>query len=81
MGKLHLPQNAVSILERAYNGDAKTSEFDKWLIYTTEHAPQDGQELYQFAMSAYNDQALNEPEFEWESVGFLKPANQSRPDL
>ncbi|KAG9911089.1 hypothetical protein KCU98_g1267, partial [Aureobasidium melanogenum] len=81
MGGLHLPQNAALILERAYNGDAKTSEFDKWLIYTTEYAPQDAQELYQLAMSAYNDQALNEPESEWESVGFLKPANQSRPDL
>ncbi|KAG9664395.1 hypothetical protein KCU95_g814, partial [Aureobasidium melanogenum] len=81
MGGLDLPQNAALILERAYNGDAKTSEFDKWLIYTTEHAPQDAQELYQLAMSAYNDQALNEPESEWESVGFLKPANQSRPDL
>lgn len=81
MGGLHLPQNAASILERAYNGDAKTSEFDKWLIYTTENAPQDAQELYRLAMSAYNDQVLNEPESEWESVGFLKPANQSRPDL
>ncbi|KAG9524737.1 hypothetical protein KCV07_g1840, partial [Aureobasidium melanogenum] len=81
MSGLHLPQNAASILERAYNGDAKTSEFDKWLIYTTYDAPQDAQELYQSAMSAYNDQALNEPESEWESVGFLKPANQSHPDL
>ncbi|CAD0098249.1 unnamed protein product [Aureobasidium mustum] len=81
MSGLHLPRNAASILERAYNGDAKTSEFDKWLIYTTEHAPQDAQELYRLAMSAYNDQALNEPESEWESVAFLKPANQSRPDL
>ncbi|KAG9605155.1 hypothetical protein KCU77_g788, partial [Aureobasidium melanogenum] len=81
MGRLHLPQDAASILERAYNGDAKTSEFDKWLIYTTEHAFQDAQELYRLAMSAYNDQALNEPESEWESVSFLKPANQSRPDL
>ncbi|KAG9563857.1 hypothetical protein KCU71_g2060, partial [Aureobasidium melanogenum] len=81
MDGLHLPKDAASTLERAYNGDAKTSEFDKWLIYTTEHAPQDAQELYQLAMSAYNDQALNEPESEWESVGFLKPANQSRPNL
>ncbi|KAH0398488.1 hypothetical protein KCU89_g7188, partial [Aureobasidium melanogenum] len=52
MDGLHLPKDAASTLERAYNGDAKTSEFDKWLIYTTEHAPQDAQELYQLAMSA-----------------------------
>jgi hypothetical protein len=84
MGELHLPQNAASILERAYNGDAKTSEFDKWLIYTTEraHVPQGAaQELYRLAMSAYNEQALNEAESQWESVSFLKPANQCRPDL
>ncbi|KAG9566650.1 hypothetical protein KCU71_g4074, partial [Aureobasidium melanogenum] len=81
MGGLHLPQDAASILEHAYNGDAETSEFDKWLIYTTEHAPQDARELYRLAMSAYNDQALNEPESEWESVDFFEPANQSRPDL
>ncbi|KAG9943377.1 hypothetical protein KCU85_g8719, partial [Aureobasidium melanogenum] len=81
MDELHLPQDAASILERTYNSDARTSEFDKWLIYTTYHAPQDAQKLYRLAMSAYNEQALNEPESEWESVGFLKPANQSRPDL
>lgn len=81
MSPLRLPQNAASILERAYDGDAKTSEFDKWLIYTTENAPSDAQELFQSAMSAYNDQALNEPESEWENLGFLKPANQSHADL
>lgn len=81
MSPLHLPQNAASILERAYHGDANTSEFDKWLIYTTESAPFDAEELFQLAMSAYNDQALNEPESERENVGFLKPANQSHTDL
>lgn len=81
MGGLHLPQSAASVLARAYNGDAKTSDFDKWLICTIEHALQDAQELYRLAVSAYNDQALRGSESEWESVGFLKPANQYRPDL
>jgi hypothetical protein len=81
MTPLHLPRNAASILERAYNGEANTSELDKWLIYTTENAPLDAQELYQSAMSAYNDQALKEAESEWEDLAFLKPANQSHTDL
>lgn len=79
MSGLHLPQSAASILECAYNWDAQTSEFDKWLIYTTEHAPQDAPELYQLAMLAYNNQALNEPESEWpfssQPIKTIQPSN------
>ena len=81
MSPLRLPQKAASILERAYDGDANTSEFDKWLIYSTINTPLDAQELFRMAMSAYNDQALKESESGWESLGFLKPANQSHTDL
>lgn len=82
MSPLHLPNNAACTLERAYNGDASTSEFDKWLIYTTAGvAPTDTKDLCYKAMKAYNDQALREPESEWESLGFLKPADQSHVDV
>lgn len=81
MGPLQLSKDAVSVLERAHNGDAKTSEFDKWLVYTSEVPLSNAEELSHAAMVSYNAQALGEPESEWDTLTFLKPANQSHPDL
>lgn len=81
MGPLRFPRDAVSVLDRAHNGDARTSEFDKWLVYTTGVPPSNAEELSHAAMVCYNDQTLGEPESEWDTLAFLKPANQSHPNL
>lgn len=81
MSSLRLPKNAASVLERAYNGDANTSEFDKWLVHTSGVPLSNAKELSHEAMPSYNDQALREPELEWEDLSFLKPADQSWTDL
>ncbi|SMQ55043.1 unnamed protein product [Zymoseptoria tritici ST99CH_1A5] len=82
MSPLRLPANAASILERAWHGEANTSEFDKWLVYTTENVPSSAAaEVAHAAMSAYNDQALHEPESEWDEIGFIKPPTQDHEHL
>lgn len=81
MSPLRFPENATSILERAYTGEANNSQFDKWLIYSAhpELSNKDAQVLFHDAMKPYNDQCLGEPESEWEEQGFLLPAPQAEP--
>lgn len=78
MSPLRLPENATSILERTYRGDADTSEFDdKWLIYTTNNAPPDAKELSSMAMESW--QTVEESEFD--ELKFLRPAVQADTSL
>lgn len=81
MAPLHLPQNAASILEQAYNGEVNGCVFDKWLIYIAVPGLPDGEarDLYRMGMKAYNEHSLGEPESEGEELGFLKAAELIHP--
>jgi len=73
MSPLRLPDNAASVLERAYRGEADTSEFDdKWLIYVTDNTPADAKELAHLAMDYW--QPVEESERE--ELSFSRPAVQ-----
>jgi hypothetical protein len=79
MSPLHLPQNAVSILQRAYRGGANATDIDddKWLIYVIDNAPADAKELARLAMDHW--QTVDESERD--ELSFLKPAVQAGVNL
>jgi len=79
MCPLHLPNNAASILERAYRGEANVTDIDddKWLIYIIGNAPADAKELANLAMDHW--QTVDESERD--ELSFLKPAVQTGTNL
>ncbi|KAM0704046.1 hypothetical protein Q7P35_008278 [Cladosporium inversicolor] len=79
MAPLHLQENAASILQRAYRGDASITDIDddKWLIYIIDNVHADAKELTYLAMDHW--QAVDESERD--ELCFLKPALQAGTNL
>lgn len=79
MAPLHLPENAASILQRAYRGDANVTDIDddKWLIYIIDNVPADAKELARLAMDYW--QTVDESERD--ELCFLKSALQPSTNL
>jgi hypothetical protein len=79
MSPPRLPENAVSILGRAYRGGANTTDIDddKWLIYVTVDAPADAKELAHLAMDYWQ----TVEEFERDELSFSRPAVQAGTSL
>jgi hypothetical protein len=78
MSSLRLPDNAASILERAYRGEADTSEIDdEWLIYVVGEGPPYAKELAHLAMDFW--QPVQESERD--ELSFSRPAVQAGTNL